>query len=261
MSGDIDKLFGYALFGVGAGVWFFFKGFRTLKRKRLIENTPTSKIRSLAMGLVEICGETVPATGTLKSPFTQAECVYYRYSVEEYRRSGKSSRWVTLEKDANSVPFFVRDETGAVLVEPDGAEIDIPEDFRAESGMGSDPDPRVKAFLQEQRIEFEGWLGANKKMRYIERFISPGNIVYVLGTAVDNPHIKEGSATDNAADIMISAGDHGQMFYISDTSEKECLNKHAWSIVGEVYGGIALTVASFGYALYRINMLFGWQLF
>ncbi|MDD5086676.1 MAG: hypothetical protein PHV16_02895, partial [Candidatus Nanoarchaeia archaeon] len=59
-----------------AGVFLFWEGIKTLKHKRLIENIPTSKIRSLAMGLVEIYGEVVPAyKEVLKSPFSNKDCV------------------------------------------------------------------------------------------------------------------------------------------------------------------------------------------
>ena len=42
--------------GAGLGVHLFYRGFRLLARKRLIMNTPTAKIRSAAMGLVEVSG-------------------------------------------------------------------------------------------------------------------------------------------------------------------------------------------------------------
>ena len=54
-------LFFWSVVGFGGGIFLFFKGLIWLKQKRLIENLPTSKIRSLAMGLVEIFGEVFPA--------------------------------------------------------------------------------------------------------------------------------------------------------------------------------------------------------
>ena len=41
-----------SMIGIGAGLFFFVRGIRLLARKRLLLNTPTSKIRSAAMGLV-----------------------------------------------------------------------------------------------------------------------------------------------------------------------------------------------------------------
>ena len=37
------------LLGAGAGLYLFYHGFRLLQRKRLIMDTPSSKIRSAAM--------------------------------------------------------------------------------------------------------------------------------------------------------------------------------------------------------------------
>ena len=51
-----NELFIYATIGFFVGIYFFFKGFKWLKQKKTIENIPTSKIRSIAMGLVEIFG-------------------------------------------------------------------------------------------------------------------------------------------------------------------------------------------------------------
>ncbi len=45
-----------ALAGAASGVALFFRGFRMLQYKRLILNTPFSKIRSASIGLVEVSG-------------------------------------------------------------------------------------------------------------------------------------------------------------------------------------------------------------
>ena len=68
----------YALVGLGIGVFLFYQGFKWMRQKQLIESTPTSKIRSLAMGLAEIFGEAIPSEGKiLKSPFSDKDCVYF----------------------------------------------------------------------------------------------------------------------------------------------------------------------------------------
>ena len=45
-----------ALLGAYSGVYLFRRGFLMLQHKRLIQNTPFSKIRSASMGLVEVSG-------------------------------------------------------------------------------------------------------------------------------------------------------------------------------------------------------------
>src|SRR5579859_3611360 len=50
------NLLAIAAVGAGAGLYLFYRGFCLLQRKRLILNTPASKIRSASMGLVEVNG-------------------------------------------------------------------------------------------------------------------------------------------------------------------------------------------------------------
>ncbi len=75
-----------AAVGALAGVYLFYRGFRMLQRKRLILNTPASKIRSAAMGLVEISGL---ATGpyTMAAPITGMPCYYYRTMAWQWQRA------------------------------------------------------------------------------------------------------------------------------------------------------------------------------
>src|ERR1700741_2016768 len=60
-----------ALLGAAVGVYLFFYGFRMLQYKRLILNTPFSKIRSASMGLVEVSGTTT-GPKTIASAITVA---------------------------------------------------------------------------------------------------------------------------------------------------------------------------------------------
>lgn len=235
------------------GIYSFYEGFKYLKQKRLIENTPASKIRSLAMGLVEVAGEAVPAKGkTFKSPFSGNDCVWCRHTVEEFRREGKHSKWVEVEAGTDSAEFFVQDDTGEVLVDPHGAEIEIPIDFEASSGWGKEPPEMVKSFLAKKQMSYAGLL-MNKTMRYREYFIAPHDKIYVMGTAGDNPFVAEGSATEGHKDIMIQKG-KGNIYYISDRPEKEILKSLGWKSIAGVLGGGALTLAGLAMLLYFFGM-------
>ena len=55
MSDDSD--IGYAFLGFLCGFGVFFQGFNRLREKRLVQNTPTSTVRGMAMGLVELVGK------------------------------------------------------------------------------------------------------------------------------------------------------------------------------------------------------------
>ncbi|HEU0069408.1 MAG TPA: GIDE domain-containing protein, partial [Nitrospiraceae bacterium] len=113
-----------ALGGLGLCIY----GWILRQRKRLIESIPTSTIRSLALGLVEIEGLTQPEEGLLSSPFSGVPCVFYSYAVEEHVGSGKHARWETVANGTSEQPFFVRDTTGRVLVVPLGAELILPDE-------------------------------------------------------------------------------------------------------------------------------------
>ena len=123
------KLFIYSIVGFFVGLWFFYKGFKKLKLKRTIENMPTSNIRSLAIGLVEIYAAVLPyqellkskitnfgqtiSKEILKSPFSQKECLYYKYTVERYVRSRKSSYWVMVTQGTAGKNPFIKEGTAA----------------------------------------------------------------------------------------------------------------------------------------------------
>ncbi len=145
-------------------------GFRQLRKKNMVENVPSSPIRSVAMGLAEVQGRS-PAKATLSAPLSGAACHYFRYLVEEERHRSKGGReWVTVDRGESNVPFHVEDPTGRILVNPPGADILLKRDYR--------------------RIERgKGWFGRRK--RYSEWRIDPAERVDVIGTVsrLHNPSV------------------------------------------------------------------------
>jgi hypothetical protein len=232
------------------GIILFIWGLYSFKWKRLIENIPTSKIRSIAMGLVEIFGEVIPVKGQiLKSPFSRKDCVYYRYHIEELRSSGKNTQWVTVKKGEEIRYFYLKDETGMVLINPAKAKIDIPKDNVFDSKMGKDPPATALPFLYANQVSYEGFLfKINKTMRYTEYFIAPGDKLFIIGTADDNPFVKEGSAEIGNYDIMIKKGKHDKIYYISDKSEKKILFwVNVKTYVGFILGALFIILGIIGF--------------
>jgi hypothetical protein len=232
------------------GVICYALGFYFLKIKHLIQNTPTSKIRSIAMGFVEISGKVIPLSSmhTFLSPFSNQKCVYYRYTIEEYRQSKNSSYWVVIKQDTREEKFYVKDETGQVLIDPANATIDISKDTEYNSRMGKDPPLRVIKFLNKQNVRYEGILfGINKTMRYREYLIKPEDTLYIMGTAEDNPYVKDATTTEGTADLMIKKGKHIKLFLISEKSEKKILQKYTLlPIFFLLFGTIILILCLFG---------------
>jgi len=185
---DSFKLLLYLAIFSGVGIWLFFDGFKKWRRKRLIENIPTSKIRSMAMGLVELQGKAQQWIYSLKGPLTGRSCVFYKYLIERYERRGKNSSWVKVA-DGGSYDnlFHLDDGTGKVLVNPKRAELNLDKpDFSFESGLfGGDIPSNLVRFLDHNDIKYQTWFG-KQRMRFREWDICPNDQVYVLGTVNKN---------------------------------------------------------------------------
>ena len=229
------------------GIIIYIIAFYFLKIKHLIQNTPTSKIRSVAMGFAEVSGKVVPYEdhGTMMSPFSNEKCVYYKYLIEEFRSTGKSSSWVTIKKDTEKRLFYVKDETGQILVDPNKASIDISKSNIYNSAMGKDPPQNVIRFLERENIRFEGILfGINKRMRYTEYLIKPNDTLYVMGTVEDNPFVQDASVIDGVADMIFTKGKNVKFYCISDKMEKRILTKYNLLFIGFFLLGTFISVLS-----------------
>ncbi|MBR9682582.1 MAG: hypothetical protein GOV02_02815 [Candidatus Aenigmarchaeota archaeon] len=230
------------------GLIVFAFGINFFKKKQMIENIPTSKVRSLAMGLAEVQGTAVALKDKiLKSPFTNKNCIYYKYSVEEYHHSKNGGYWATVKSGDKRSLFWLKDKTGMVLVNPKGADIDIPKDWRFHPTLfNSSPQKKVenkiKSFFKKEKIAYTSFFGFKRNLRFTEYYIAPRDKLYILGTAGDNPHKKEASAMHSVEDIMMQQGKDEKFFYISDKHEKTLLKSLAWKVYGSLLGGGFLVV-------------------
>jgi E3 Ubiquitin ligase len=203
----------FAAIGACAGVYLFYCGFRLLQRKRLILNTPASKIRSAAMGLVEINGLAV-GPYMMTAPITGVPCFYFRTTAWQWQRRGRSNEWVKVADESLHVPFFIDDNTGRVLVDPQGAEMDIHRDFHDEfssplfsSSLGIPPN--IASFLARHGVS------TDKKIKIDEYSIKPKNALFILGTLAQNP----GLSVSPRPVPSFTAEQHSVPFRIPDISE------------------------------------------
>ena len=98
-----------------------FRGLRTL---RLIEDMPTSQVRSAAQGYVEFEGKVECADGKpLRSPLQDIPCVWWRYRVEEMDPGEDRGAGRRVEGGRSHECFVMRDGTGACVIDPDQAQI------------------------------------------------------------------------------------------------------------------------------------------
>jgi len=174
-----------ALLGIYGGVVFFFRGFRMLQHKRLVLDTPVSKIRSASIGLVEVSGM---ATGpqTIPAGITGEPCYYYRATAWQREESNSQRRWQKVAEESLCVPFFVDDGTGRMLVYPQGAQLDVHrnvrEDYEASLLSSRDMVPEsARKFLARHGID------ASETVRLEQCCILPRYPVFVFGTLGENP--------------------------------------------------------------------------
>jgi hypothetical protein len=172
---------------------FAWLAFRSIKLKRTIENLATSHTAGAAYGLVELKGEAAveddgePLTG----PLSQRPCVWYHYTVQERRGSGKNAKWVTIENRRVDRTFCLVDAEGRLPVDPTDAD----------------------AIVTCSRSRQEG------SYRYSERWIEPGTPLYVLGSALVDP--RSGSS------LMVCRGAKAQPFLLTDLRESDLMLRKA----------------------------------
>lgn len=104
------------------GIFYF------IRRARIIEDTPTSRIRSAPQGYVELKGRTRYLVGqAIEAPLSKRPCAWYRFTVERKQsnnfQSSSRTSWRTVEKAISERPFECVDETGSCIVDPRGAEV------------------------------------------------------------------------------------------------------------------------------------------
>ena len=188
----------------------------------MIWRTPTTWISALSNeGRVEVVGKT--GQKTLKSPIKNKPCVLWQLEVQEERRQKNRISWATVCKKSSGELFEVADETGKILVQPEGADLILSED-----SFSDHLDSQKMSVLQSLGVSTTNWLGSEKKMRVYERLIAPGEEVFVIGEI----KVSDGSKS-------IASGTAAPMV-ITDRSEWEVLNA-LYLRVGK-YFAIALIV-------------------
>lgn len=125
---------------------------RAGRRLRALADTPTSKAKGVFIGQVELAG-TAELDPPRRSFLAEQPCVWFHFTIEEEwarwetetytdkegrtrTRRVRKSGWTTLAAEGESPAFFVADETGAVRVQPEGADLEPLTVFSQNVGRG-----------------------------------------------------------------------------------------------------------------------------
>ncbi len=176
---------GLVALGLCAGGFYF--AFRSWARARVIEDTPTAKIRSAPQGYVELAGRAALMEGEpVLAPLTGSKCCWYRFKIE---RRGHRNSWKKVDGGASDKLFLLRDETGECIVDPEGAEV-TPGERDFWYGVSRHPSHRPSGASRPASGSFrERWGLADLlhvsvvsgRYRYTEERIRMGDPLYALG--------------------------------------------------------------------------------
>ncbi|HET7225204.1 MAG TPA: GIDE domain-containing protein [Candidatus Eisenbacteria bacterium] len=263
-----------ATFALVTGPGLFWRSFRDLRARQLLQNTPASPIRSMAMGLVEINGKVQPRS-VLEAPFTGRPCAFWEVEIAVQGRRG----WNTVHRNASGHPFFVHDPTGTALVYPEGARCTLPlESDEVCQGMSL---PELYASYIHDVHPALGLLWRTGSVRFRERALEPGEPVFVLGTAMPRSQAVDVSMSDDAVQAGTATGTDDaaarhagllqaldqdvrgvirrseleRTFIISQQSERDLAFQLGLRAIAGVFGGPALTLLGLAYWLDTLRVV------
>ncbi len=177
------EFWGIMLAAGGISLVAFYFAFRYFIRQRIIEDTPTAKIRSAHQGYLELDGSAVMMEGVpLIAPLTSTPCCWYRFKIE--KRGDKN--WRTIESDTSDSLFQIRDNTGLCHIDPEGADV-TPTDRSVWYGSSRYPHNRqpVTQRTTSGMAKLAGLLTTDislgSRYRYTEERIYDGDPLYAIG--------------------------------------------------------------------------------
>lgn len=257
-------LFGVA-FLVGAGVLGYFVYRAAAKQKAMVltETLTASELGQLrdaaeqAAGPgtfrhdTEVVGAVAPGPGgALEAEMSGKRCVWHRHVItrkywEERRDSNGNHRRRTREEKigegSSDQPFYVRDETGTVLVNPT---VDMIDGLRPAFSKFEKANERrgTKVEIGSFKLTLpSGRRGGTIGYKYEEWVLPPKRRVYVLG-----------EASDDGNDIVVGKPVEGGTFLISVRSEEELLaaTRKRQQLFG--IGAVACAVIGAGLLVYGL---------
>ena len=147
----------------------FCAAFRHLSRARILEDIPTSRVRSAPQGYVELEGVCRLLDGPpIVAPLSGTPCTWWDYTIEKRSRD-RHRHWRTVRSAASEELFALDDGSGQCIVDPEGAEVFATVSTRW-YGDSSTPSrkPAARRF-------------GRGRYRYTERRMHAGDPLYAIG--------------------------------------------------------------------------------
>jgi hypothetical protein len=210
--------------------------FRFLRKKRLIDDMPTSKTLGVFIGLAELKGR-AESDQPLTSYLAAKQCVLYSWKVEEHwsrtvttmtskgMQTRHESGWTTVAKNDVLPPIYLKDDMGIIRIVPQGAEIQDLQIF-SKTCKHADPLYFSKGPLQEIA-------NSDHERRFVETAILLHSNLYVMGQARERADMVAAEiAKDKKAPI----------FLISTRTEKQISSSLGGGFWGWMIAGLLAAV-------------------
>lgn len=219
------------------GFYSILDGIKTFKRIRLIKNIPTSKVRSAAIGHVEIKGKIESNDPFVFNPINGNPCAIYTVTAKEMNLNKKIIRYIS-----KGDSFIFVENKHKILVELR----QVKTYFKVNKKILKEDEstPLLRRLLRDLRLDRKG-LG---KEYFLELMaLDTGDEAYVIG----NLNIKKG-LTNNQY-LAIKNGQIGKTI-ISNLPESEIIEQikpemikrfivgAIWGIIGIIFSSIMLGV-------------------
>ncbi len=201
--------------------------FSSFKRKRTIDDCPTSKTQGVFIGLTELKG-TAESDNPLTSYLAGKKCVQYVWQVDEHwsrtvhetytdgqghvhSRTRTESGWTKVAGEGKSAPFYLKDDAGIIRIIPDGAKIHNIKVFDKTCTPSDD--------LYYGKCPAREIPHTTHKRRFYESAIPLHAVLYVIGQARERQDVV-------AAEI--AQDKNSKMFIISTRTEKQVRSSYMW---------------------------------
>jgi LemA protein len=192
--------------GAAAFCWFVI-GLALRARTWRVVDTPISKVCAAAIGECEFQG-VANSPAPENAPGSGIPCAWYRWKLQHYVHSGRSSHWDTVEHQEYDHGFWVTDDTGSIWVVPTNADMD---------GFDCETLPV---------------LDRSGRWRQLEWRLPDKGGAYVLGPVVEAPTGQLMIACDHDSDAD---------FLISEDSKKQVAQRLGrWAWLSLILAAIAL---------------------
>ncbi|MBZ5561303.1 MAG: E3 ubiquitin ligase family protein [Acidobacteriia bacterium] len=271
---------------LGVGLFVFFKGFFVYRRYRLLADLPMMPIRSVAMGLVEVQGGAVPDR-TILSPITRTSCLYFKVEIQAVEKEkGGHTNMARVGTDTGWARFYLQDDTGKILVDPEGADLHLVSTVHRETSPtpeqnpASPPDSPSPGTPSDQELNRYGaafqarqrrwpllqvlkklWISAfynrggvyrpTGAYRFTESCLLPYKTYVIAGNCTTNPQPRD----EHDRNLIQRDRKRSPLLLIREGTEKQVESTLRYMSGCAIYGGAILALFSLADLLYLLGLL------